>query len=101
MEPTYEYVKGKGWVLQSCGVAYFSFDNKQYMVLDRPPNIGELCIWSSRHNQFYVKGGKPNLKNWAEYLTRNFKACEEYNAEIDKLAGRKVDSPVFVTIVPV
>lgn len=56
-EPTYEYVKGEGWVI--CTEARYSktftyHDGKQYTItiLLRPPVIGE-CGWRIRHYQHF------------------------------------------------
>ena len=60
-DPLYEYVKGKGWIINP---PVRSRNRKYYYVELRKPNPGECCCYSN--NEKYA-----SLQAWKEWIAGN------------------------------
>ena len=101
MEPTYEYVKGHGWQVTTVESALFTYEGKAYRVIACKPQEGQICIWSSKGNTWYMRDGKPILDRWADFLARNFEHTRVYCPAIEEEAfGTFGEYINWVTIIP-
>lgn len=97
-DPTYEYIKGLGWQpFPTSRSVIVTFKNgERYRLIDKVPEIGDLCIWgwSGSYTYSVKHTSTPNLLAFADYLSRydlTLKVCtlellEEvrHNQEIDE-----------------
>lgn len=109
-EPTYQYIKGLGWQpFPEYNNVEVTFKNgERYLLQDRMPEIGDLCIWGwSGSGTFAVNHTKqPNLQGFADYIkhygeiqfhTYSAGLHEEINRRMVADADNEV--PCWVTVV--
>ena len=70
MEPTYTYVRGRGWVPDNNDMVVVELMHKKVTLINREPVTGEQYIQFSIYSD-YVENGKIKLAKFAEYLKSN------------------------------
>lgn len=70
VEPTYEFVRGTGWVVYSETVLLFAQDSahKPVCVVRREPRQGEYYFRIYKKGAWYEADGKLNMKEVKEYI---------------------------------
>ena len=70
-DPTYEYIKGLGWQpFPDFDAIEVSLPNGRFLVQDRKPQIGDMCVWSWSGSRTWAVNytSKPNLPKFVEHV---------------------------------
>lgn len=83
-EPTYEYIKGKGWVLVPPNCSVFTMACGTVVRIEpRPPNPGDYFSWifdDGKETDWQTVNGEPKLPSFVDYYRtlRFYESLNEY-----------------------
>lgn len=90
-DPTYTYVKGKGWVPDYDGSYSFEYRGQTVLLEHRYPDPGEYYEWVYDDEATWVKDKKPVWEVFAGYV-------KKYPKERKWFGGQHVKNAVYVTV---
>lgn len=67
-EPTYEYIKGHGWVVFNNEIYEVVNEQGTWHLENRLPKTGEWYAMFAKTDTYYVLGDRVNLIRYGEYL---------------------------------